>query len=422
MSIQSQSGRRAALLLSAAVLSGCKKNSPPAVHVRSSDEIRVGVVGCGARGRGAATQAVQSSPNVRITALADLFPHMLDRTLQVWADRPKEQYDLSRDRCFVGFDAYHKILETDINYVILTTPPGFRPLHMRAAVEAGKHVYLEKAIAVDPVGVRTIIAASEMAKQKNLGVMAGTWRRHDPVYIETIKRIQDGAIGRILGAHVHFLHNGFNAVPRKSGWSDVEWQIRNFPYFTWLSGDFIVEHHVHQHDVVCWALGTPPRLALGMGGRQARVGEIHGHVYDHFAVDYEYENGMHVHSFCRQMDGASIGQGERFFGERGWAEASGKIQVEGKDLWRMKPSGGDAWVKMHADLIGSIRAGTPINEGAQSAQSHLMSIMGRMSAYTGQIVRWTDASKSSLDLMPKDLKLGPLPVPPVAIPGALKEA
>lgn len=213
MSNQSQSGRRAALLLSAAVISGCKKNAPPAVHVRSSDEIRVGVVGCGARGRGAATQAVQSSPNVRITALADLFPDMLDRTLQVWANRPKEQYDLSPDRCFVGFDAYRKILETDINYVILTTPPGFRPLHMKAAVEAGKHVYLEKAIAVDPVGVRTIIAASEMAKQKNLGVMAGTWRRHDPVYIETIKRIQDGAIGRILGAHVHFLHNGFNAVP-----------------------------------------------------------------------------------------------------------------------------------------------------------------------------------------------------------------
>jgi predicted dehydrogenase len=263
-----------------------------------------------------------------------------------------------------------------------------------------------------------VLAAAERARAKNLGILAGTWRRHDRAYRETVQRIRDGAIGRVVGANVYFVQGGLAEVrAREPGWSDVEWQIRNFPFFTWLSGDFIVEHHVHQHDVANWVLGGPPRLCIAMGGRQGDSAGAIGDTYDHFATDFEYADGTHVASFCRQVQGTAMRVGERVFGTNGWADASGKIHVDGDSDWKYKGPVVSAWTQMHADLIASIRAGRPINEGKDAAESHLTAIMARMSAYTGQLLRWSDASRSELNLMPAQLEFGPMPIPTVAVPG-----
>ncbi len=306
---------------------GCaNKDAPaPAVHVAGSDEIRIGIVGCGNRGRGAAVQAVESAPNVRVTALANLFPDAIQTTQKVWADRPAKQYGVAREQCFIGFEACTQLLQTDANYILLTTPGGFRPAHMSAAIAAGKHVYLEKPIAVDPAGVRIVMQAGKLAQPKNLGILIGTWRRHDPGYIETVQRIRDGAIGKVHCAQLYCMNYGFGVTQRKPGWSDVEWQIRNFPYFTWLSGDFIVEHHIHQHDLARWVFGAVPRICIGMGGRQVRTDPMYGHIYDHFAVDYEFEGSVHAHSFCRQMESSDGRVGEKFIGAEGWADPAGRI-------------------------------------------------------------------------------------------------
>lgn len=391
--------------------------SPPAVHAAGSDEIRVGLVGCGGRGRGAVANAIEAAGNVKVIALADLFQDAIDETLRIWADRPKDQFDTPRDRCFVGWDAWKQLLQTNVNYVILATPPGFRPMMMQGAIEAGKHVFAEKPVAVDPAGVRSVLATAEQAEKKNLGIVVGTQRRHQASYIETIKRLKDGAIGRIISGQVYWIQGGAWMKPRKPEWSDMEWQLRNWPYFCWLSGDHIVEQHMHMHDVANWVLGGPPRLCIGMGGRQVRTDPAYGHVYDHFAVDYEYPNGVHVLSMCRQQDNTYGRQGELFQGQKGSAYPSGRILVEGEEPWGYEGERDNPYVVEHADLIKSIRAGKPINEGKQGAESTLTAIMGRMSAYTGKLVTWKQALESKLDLMPRKLEFGPLPTPPVAMPG-----
>ena len=389
----------------------------PAVHVSGSDAIRIGIIGCGSRGRGAAAQAVESAPNVRVVALADLFPDAIDRTLEMWADRPKDTFNLSRDRCFVGWDAYKQLLQTDANYIILATPPAFRPAHLMAAIEAGKHVYAEKALAVDPTGVRTVLAAAELAAQKNLGIITGLWRRHDRAYIDTVNRVRDGAIGRILTGQAYCLQGGWNVIRRQEGWSDMEWQVRNFFYFTWLSGDTIVDQGTHGHDILNWTLGATPIHCHGMGGRQARTHPAYGHIYDHFAVEYEYPGGIHVVSLCRQTENTHQQIRERVCGERGWADLSGRIVAAGQPNHRFTGQRPSPYVLMHADLINSVRAGKPLNYGKQAAESHLMSIMGRMAAYTGKLIRWKEALEHPMNLMPSRLEFGPLPVAPVAIPG-----
>ena len=389
----------------------------PAVHASGSDAIRIGIIGCGSRGRGAAAQAVESAPGVQVTALADLFPDAIDRTLQRWADRPKENYKLSRDRCFVGWNAYQQLLQTDANYIILATPPAFRPEHLMAAITAGRHVYAEKALAVDPAGVRKVMAAGELATQQNLGIITGLWRRHDRAYIDTINRVRDGAIGRILTGQAYCLQGGWNVTPRQEGWTDMEWQVRNFFYFTWLSGDVIVDQGTHGHDILNWAIGAVPTHCHGMGGRQARTHPAFGHIYDHFAVEYEYPGGIHVISLCRQTENAFGRIQERVCGERGWADLSGRISATGQPVHRFAGQRGSPYVLMHTDMIQSIRAGQPLNYAKQAAESHLMSIMGRMAAYTGNLIRWKDALNDPMDLMPKALQFGPHPMPAVAIPG-----
>ena len=378
----------------------------------------MGVIGCGGRGTGAAIDCVKAAPNIEIVAMGDLFPDRLDESRKALAELG-EKCQVTDDRCFVGFDAYKGVLCCDLELVILATPPGFRPLHLAAAVATGKHVFMEKPVAVDPVGARSVMASAELAAQKGLSIVAGTQRRHDPCYVETMKRIRDGAIGEIVAGQCYWNQGGLWFKERQPEWSDMEWQCRNWLYFTWLSGDHIVEQHVHNLDVMNWALGSPPIKAVGMGGRQARTGPEFGNIYDHFAVEFEYPGGVRVLSMCRQIDGTSERVGERLVGTKGTANPWGEIQARRK--FKYEPPGGEwvnPYVQEHADLIRSIRRGKPINEGRQVAESTLTAIMGRISAYTGREVSWDWVlNKSQLDLSPPKHEMGELPVAPVPVPG-----
>jgi len=382
-----------------------------------SDVIRVGVIGCGGRGTGAANDCANSSAGVKIVALGDLFKDRLDGCFNnlTGNEALKDKVDLSPERCFVGFDAYKKVLASDVDLVILATPPGFRPTHFNAAIGAGKHVFMEKPVAVDAPGVRTVIAAGEIASQKKLGVVAGTQRRHQLSYVETMKRIHDGAIGEIVAAQCYWNQGGLWNHARQPEWTDMEWQIRNWLYFTWLSGDHICEQHVHNIDVINWAMQAHPVKCWGMGGRQVRTDPAYGHIFDHFAVDYEYPNGARVLSECRQIDGCANNVSERVVGTKGTSNCGGAIY--GASPWKFEGDVPGAYQQEHADLIASIRAGKPLNEAKRVAESVLTAIMGRMSTYTGQEISWDQALNSKEDLMPAKLELGPLPVAPVAVPG-----
>jgi len=386
-------------------------------HAAGGDTLRVGLIGCGGRGRGAAVNCTEAAPGVKVVALGDLFADQIDATVKAFAERPRELFDISPERCFVGWDAYQKVIDSGVDIVILATPPGFRPMMIEAAVKAGKHIFAEKPIAVCPAGVRQIMAAAEEAEKKGLSIVTGTQRRHDLGYRETVRRIHEGAIGEILGGQVYWMQGSANVVMRKPEWSDLEWQIRNWWYFTWLAGDIIVEQHMHQHDVANWVMGGPPRLCIGMGARQVRTDPAYGHIYDFFAVDYEYPNGAHILSMCRQIDNTYGRVSELFQGTKGSAYPSGRILVKDAEPWSYEGPRPNPYVQEHTHLIESIRAGKPLNEGKENAQSALTAIMGRMSAYTGRLVTWSQAMNSKLDLRPGKLEFGPMPIPPVALPG-----
>lgn len=419
--------RRGVLKASTAAATVAALGAVPFVHAAGTDMIKIGLVGCGGRGKGAVANAIESMPGggVKCVAVGDLFKDVAEATKNEYGQRPKDKYDLG-DRVFDGWDAADKVFATDCNYVILATPPGFRPIQIEKAIAAGKHVFAEKPVAVDSTGVRRILAAAKVAKEKNLGFVAGTQRRHQIEYIESIKRIHDGLIGDVTSMNVYWMQEGLWVKPREPNWSDMEWQLRNWLYFTWLSGDHIVEQHMHQHDVANWVLNSVPRFCFAVGGRQARVEPQFGHIYDHFAVEYEYPNGVKVNSMARQNDGTYGAVRESVVGTKGRSQFLNKnIEVFGDKSknWRYAVPDEDAnvqtnpYVLEHKDLIESIKAGKPLNEGEQVAHSTLTAIMGRMAAYSGKLVKWTDALNSPEDLMPKELAFGPMPVPPVAIPG-----
>jgi predicted dehydrogenase len=387
------------------------------VFAAGSDTMKVGVIGCGGRGTGAAIDCLKADPGVEIVALGDIVP---DRVENAYARLTKEyptRVKVPADRRFVGFDNYKQICALpDVNLIVTAAPPGFRPMHLKAIVEAGKHVFLEKPVAVDPVGVRSIIQSADLARQKNLAIVAGTQRRHQARYVEMLGRIRDGQIGEIVAAQCYWNMGDLWVQPRKEGMSEMEWQCRNWLYFTWLSGDHIVEQHVHNIDVVNWAMGALPKTAMGMGGRQARTRPEFGNIFDHFAVEFEYPNGVRVSSMCRQTKGAAERVEERIVGTKGVAWSQGRIT--GEKPWEFTAEEPSPYVQEHIDLIASIRAGKPLNEGRQIAESTLAAIMGRMSAYTGRALSWDWAMNTSkLDLSPAKYEFGPNPVDPVAIPG-----
>ncbi|MFC1739540.1 Gfo/Idh/MocA family oxidoreductase [Planctomycetota bacterium] len=412
-----------AVVSTAAMLSGTEK-----LFAAGSDKIRVGIIGSGGRGTGAAWNCVQSVPNIEVYALADLFQDKIDRTLDKYRNEDPEeasaysggrlkdeQLNVTPERCFVGFDAYKKLLATDVDLVVLACPPHFRPGHLAAAVEAGKHVFMEKPVAVDPVGIRSIIASSELAQKKGLAIVAGTQRRHHARYIELMKRIHTGDIGQIVAAQGYWNDGGWNGPTGKpADMSDMEWQIRHWIHFTWLSGDQIVEQHVHNIDVINWALRSHPVQVMAMGGRETRGGE--GNIFDHMAVEFEYPNGVRVLSMCRQMAGCTNRISERVVGTKGVAFLDGRI--EGSNAYEYKGESRDPYIQEHTDLIASIRNGEPLNEGRQVAESTMAAVMGRMSAYTGRALQWDWAMNASeLDLSPPKYELGDLPVRPIAVPG-----
>jgi len=401
------------------------------IFAAGSDTIRVGLVGCGSRGLGAVRNCVDSSPNVEIVALGDLFQDRIDAALNVlgkngdkdWSSsQPWQHADkvkVTPQTCFTGFDAYQKVINSGVDLVIFATSPHFRPMHLKAAVAAGKHVFMEKPVAVDPVGIRSVLESSELAKQKGLAIVAGTQRRHDPKYIEVMKRIHNGDIGNLVAGQCYWIGPcvrqwGFYHE-RQPSWSDMETQCRNWYFYAWQSGDHIVEQHVHNIDVINWAMGEHPVLALGLGGRQVRIEPEFGNIFDHFAVEFEYANGARILSMARQITGCTERVSERIVGTKGVA-AEGLI--EGANPYKYNGPTPNPYEQEHADLIQSIRAGRPLNEGKQVAESTMTAILGRMSTYTGRAIKWDWALKASkLDLTPPTYRFGDLPVGPVAMPG-----
>jgi len=411
-------------------------------HAAADDPIRIGLIGCGGRGTGAIADALGASTkvnypqagyhtenipagaaasqkNIKVVALADAFPDRLNACREQLRNL---EIQIPDELCFTGFDAYKKLLaNSEINYVILATPPHFRPIHLKAAIEAGKNAFVEKPVAVDGTGVRMVLEAGELAKQKNLGIVAGTQRRHQRSYQETIQRIHDGAIGEIMYARAYWNGGVIWVVDRQPAWSDMEWQLRNWNYFTWLSGDHIVEQHVHNLDVINWAMKDHPVKALAMGGRQARPNKNYGHIYDHFAVEYEYVNGARMFSQCRQMNGCEGKVEEAVVGMKGSSNCKDWIRGADKSLaWRFRDKDSNPYQQEHQDLIESIRQGKPLNEAKAVAESTLTGIMGRESAYAGRSVTWDEILNSQTRLGPPEYALGDLPFPDVAMPGQYK--
>jgi myo-inositol 2-dehydrogenase / D-chiro-inositol 1-dehydrogenase len=393
-------------------------------HAEGSGRLRVGLIGCGGRGTGAAVQSLVGSPNMELWAMGDLFKDRLDGCysyLSKNGDLRKDHPDLDQkfkvtpERCFSGWDAYKKVIKSGVDLVILATPPGFRPVHLKAAVEAGKHVFMEKPVAVDATGIRMVMESSDLAAQKGLGIVAGTQRRHQNGYLATIKRIHDGAIGQVVAAQCYWNQGALWLHQREPAWTDMEYQVRNWLYYTWLSGDHICEQHVHNLDVINWVIGTHPLKCVGMGGRQVRTDPAYGHIFDHFAVEYEFPGGVRLMSMCRQIEGCANNVSEHVIGTKGVSNPG--HDLTGETTWKYDGRGNDPYVSEHTDLVASIRAGKPLNEGRQVAESVLTAIMGRMSAYSGKEVSWDQALSSKEDLMPAKLEFGPLPTPPVAIPG-----
>jgi predicted dehydrogenase len=408
----------------------------PFVHAAGSDVLKVGLIGCGGRGKGAASQALHADKNVKLVALGDAFADRL-QDAHDYLKKHKDNADVADrvavpdDHCFTGLGAYKQVIDR-VDVVLLATPPGFRPMHLRAAIDAGKHVFCEKPMAVDGPGVRKVLAAAAEAKKKNLSLVSGfCWRRH-PIMRETMKRIHDGALGDIRAMQCSYNTGPLWVRPREAGWTDMEYQLRNWYYFTWLSGDFNVEQHVHNLDKVAWALKDEyPVKAVGLGGRQVRTGPEFGHIFDHHAVAYEYAGGAKLFSFCRQQANCAPDVSDHFWGSRGTchviAKFPPKVTITGPDAWKSKAERNDPKLDMyqieHDELFASIRDGKPINDGEWMAKSTLMAIMGRMATYTGQEIGWEQALNSKEDLSPKayDMKAS-LPEPPVARPGVTKFA
>ena len=409
---------RRELLRSSAVAAGTLMMSGaagPLAFAAGSDTIRVGVVGCGGRGSGAAKDCVNSSPGVKIVALADTFEDRLQGL--------KKDFNVPSDRCFVGLDSYKQLMALgDVNLVILATPPGFRPVQLAEAIRQGKNVFMEKPVCVCPAGYKMVVEASEQAQQKGLAIVTGTQRRHQAMYVETMKRIHDGAIGDIVSAQCYWNMGGLWVNQRKPGQGDVEWQIRNWLYFTWLSGDHICEQHVHNLDVVNWAFkDVQPETVHGLGGRQYRTGPEYGNIFDHFGVEFVYPNDVRTISMCRQIDRTADNVSERIVGTKGVCRPDPGV-IEGEKPWKYQGPevAVNPYVQEHTDLIKSIRDGKPLNEGKQIADSTLCAIMGRESAYSRQqFKRAWFLSRSTLNLLPPDgLKLSDAkPVPAFAIPG-----
>ena len=386
------------------------------------DKIRVGVIGCGDRGIYDSIKCVKSAENIAITALADLFPERVERFREHFKTRLPDTINVTADTCFSGFDAYRKLLACDLDLVIMTQPPHFRPAHFRAAIEAGKHVFMEKPVAVDPAGVRSVMETAKLADQKKRTVVAGTQMRRLAPLEAIMKRIHNGDLGSITsGQSIRFGDGMMEWGPsvRDAAWSDMEWQIRRWLFHTWLSGDFIVEQHVHNLDLINWALNAHPVRCTAIGGRQSRTDDIYGDVYDHMAVEYVYPGDIRIHYNGAQMDRITIRNEQRLFGSKGTAYFDfGRAVIEGECPFEYQGEMPDPCLRQHADQMDAIRNGTALNQAVRVAESTMTAIMGRMSAYTGKTLNWNWVMNASkLDFTLPEYAFVDLPEPSVPIPG-----
>ena len=414
------------LLKTGAVLSaGAMLSSGGRMFAAGSDRIRVAMVGCGDRGTGDAIDCLKADRGVELVAMAELLKDRLEGSLKRIKNEFPDRVKVTPETSFLGFDAYKKVMAMDnVDIVLLLTPPGFRPPMVRAAVEAGKHIFMEKPAAVDPAGIRSLMESADTADRKKLSIVVGTQQRWQPQYQELMRRVHEGELGEIVGgqAYWNWGSSKWHWEPRQAAWSDVEWQIRCWPYFVWLSGDHIVEQHLHNMDVINWAIGTHPVSCLGMGGRQSRTEPEFGNIWDHFTVEYEYPNGVRVMSMCSQIEGSTPRVGERVLCQKGATvtdRSMGYIEdTKGRKIYTYDDPIHSGEVTQFANLIKSVRDRKPINECRRVAESTMTLILGRMSAYTGRALNWDWAMKASkLDLSVEKLEFGDLPVAPVAVPG-----
>jgi predicted dehydrogenase len=385
--------------------------------------LKAGLIGCGGRGTGAAINFLDAGPNLEITALGDVFKDKLDQCREQL--KKQKNVEIPDEKCFVGFDSYEKVIDSGVDIVLLCTPPHFRPIHVEAAVNAGKHIFMEKPIAVDPVGARKVMVAAKRAAEKELSIVSGTIRRVQKDFVETWRRVASGQIGDIVSAHITRNGGSLWVIQRQPGWTDMEYMLRNWANFCWLSGDHIVEQFIHEIDVMNWYLGKIPVKAMAWGGRQRRVT---GDQYDFFSVEYIYDNGMHTHCAARQITGCSNLTEQFIVGTEGFANAKGILyNLKGEEIWKYPyPEEGstdetwkvkDPYVQEHINLVTAIRTGKPYNDAEAQINSTLITIMARMSAYTGKDVTWDEVMNSDLYLGPKTYEFGPVPgipeTPPV---------
>ena len=406
---------------------------PSGVYAQASETLKVGLVGCGGRGSGAAVNALTADEGCELVAMGDMFADKLDQSHQNLLNEEVADRILADDmKKFTGFDAYKGVIDS-CDVVLLATPPHFRPMHLQAAVDAGKHVFCEKPVAVDVPGVKKVIEACKKAKEKNLAVVSGLCYRYDAAKIETIDKIHQGAIGDLVSLQTNYNSGPLWMNPRQGGWSDMEWQLRNWLYFHWLSGDFVVEQSIHSIDKMMWVMkDEPPVSVSAAGGRVQRTSPEYGNVYDHFNSVIQWKNGLRCFQSSRQWANADADISDWAYGTKGTADIY-KHRITGANEWKRK-EGLDMYVAEHVALFKSIRGNQPRNDGDYMTKSTLVSMMIRMSAYTGKTVYWDKAAaeaakaaqdaaivmESTEDLTPPKYDFGPLPVPAIAVPGETK--
>lgn len=403
-----------------------------ATHILAAGdrEIKLALIGCGGRGTGAANQNLNVGKGLKLVAMADIARDRLDKSLQILKKQHPDQVDVSMAHQFIGFEAYREAIAL-ADLVLIASPQGFHPYHLAEAVRQGKHIFVEKPLAVDAPGVRLILAAAEQAKKKNLKIGVGLQRHHQPAYQETVRRLHEGAVGEITSMTSYWLGNARAGVERQPGESELQYQLRNWYYFTWLSGDFIVDQHIHNIDIINWIKRGHPVRAQGMGGRQVRNDrKLHGQIFDHHFVEYEYADGSKLFSQCRQgQPGTHQQVSEHVVGTKGRADLnvqSRLFRITGPNAWEQRlKQGEDGHQLEHFPLIDAIRNDRPYNELEAAAMSTMTAIMGRMATYSGRLIEWDEALNSKVQLMPEKLTwdMAPPVLPdaqgnyPIAIPG-----
>lgn len=414
--------RSSSLVAGAALVSGF-----PAISRNKQQVLKIALIGAGKRGAGAAAQALKTSKYVKLVALADVFKDQLDATYNTLTKVPgiQDQIDVPEKHRFVGFDAYQKATEL-ADVVLLASPAPFRPAHFRLAIEAGKHVFMEKPLASDAPGIRHILETGQMATRKKLNVVVGLQNRYDPAYQEMIKRLQDGMIGELVNASCYYNVGRVNLVPRQAGWTEMEYQVRNWRYFNWLWAGSPAGLQIHNDDVIHWLKGGPPVKVVGNGGRAALSGPDHGDIFDHFFNEYEYADGFKLNSQIRHINGCWNKGGSYVWGTKGKGDLKdGFKDYKGNLIWKYSAKQENPYQLEHDELFAAIRGARYINDTEWGATSTMACIMGRMASHSGQLIQWDEALRSNESIVPTNLywDADPLVLPNekgeyhVAVPG-----